>query len=187
MTSAPSSSPTITPSLVPTSTIPTAPPSITGAVVFVDMETIVSEDLSNDEVAEIISAAETEFGLNPGDVNADISYDITGVIEITLDDSDHSEEDFISALQDSIANAINIHSSDIEIAFDPISGEAVYTISSASVEDATSLQLELLDPTTIEIILSNLSQEIPEVEGVTLRPTTDFDIQIIVIWFSYAF
>ena len=38
-----------------------------------------------------------------------------------FDDSDYSEEELITALQDSIADTLNIHSSDVEIAFDPTS------------------------------------------------------------------
>jgi hypothetical protein len=102
------------------------------------MQKNVIEELTADEVEDIISSAESDFGLFPGTVAAKVAYDITGTVDLDYSDSaDHSEEEMISALQHSIADALNIHISDVEVIFDPESGQATYTISSNSVEEAS--------------------------------------------------
>ena len=85
MTSAPSLVPTMIPSSTPTSTAPSSLPTITGAVIFVEMTQEVITSLTDDEVADIIAAAEVSFGVYPGNVNADVSYEITGIVSFDLE------------------------------------------------------------------------------------------------------
>ena len=166
MTSAPSGIPTMTPSAFPSSNIPTSAPTITGAVVFVDMQKSVTSTLTDDEIAEIVTLAENEFGVFPGNVEADISYEITGSVDLTFD-GDYDEEEVISTLQQSIASALNVHESDVEVTIDPDSGVATYTVSSATVEDALTLQDLLQETDTNDVISNAVSEVIPEVSSVT--------------------
>ena len=140
-------------------------PTITGSVVFVELNRAVSESLSDQEIADIVALAESTFGVNPGNVEADINYDITGTIKVTTDD-DVSEEDLASALQDSIADALNIHSSDVAVSIDPDTGIATYTISSSTAEDATALQEALQASSTNDAITTGVSKVLPAVTDV---------------------
>eukprot|EP00493_Phyllostaurus_siculus_P014085 UN14299 len=108
------------------------------------MRKVVTESLTDDDVSELISSAETDFGLFPGTVTAEVEYEITGTIDVKLYGSDYIEEELVDALEESIADALNIHVSDVEVVFDPESGEAMYTITSDSVDDALTLQEQLL-------------------------------------------
>ena len=173
VTAAPSARPTVAPTGVPTSTVPTAAPSITGAVVFVETNKPVTESLSDSDVQEIITLAENTFGVYPGNVEADVSYDITGTIVVSSDD-DVSDEELASALQSSIANALSVHESDVEVVIDPETGVATYTISSASAEDATALQDALQETSTNDAITSGVSTTLPSVTDVTRNKKVGF-------------
>merc|ERR1719483_84832 len=130
------------PSGFPTSNVPTAAPSITGSVIFADLQKPVTSSLTVEEIDEIISIAEVSFGVLPGNVDADITYDITG--SVTLDVSDDvSEEEIVSVLQTSIADALNIHPRDVSVTVDPETGVATYVVTSESAEDALALQESL--------------------------------------------
>ena len=101
--------------MTPTSAVPSAAPSITGSVVFVELNREVSQSLTDAEIAEIVTLAEDTFGVYPGNVEAEVSYEITGTVNADFDGSDYSEEELIVAVQNSIADALSIHSSDVEV------------------------------------------------------------------------
>ena len=147
---------------MPSSDAPSAPPSITGSVVFVELTQEVTSSLTSEELQEFVALAEEAFGVNPGNVEAEVTYDISGTIAIETDGSEIGEEDLVSALQDSIASSLNVHPSDIEITLDPESGIASYTVSSGTAEEA-SLLLEALQGELVnEEIASILTEFIPE-------------------------
>ena len=85
MTAAPSSVPTVAPTGVPTSTVPTAAPTITGSIAFVELNRIVTESLSDNEISDLVALAEDTFGVNPGNVEAEVSYEITGTVTVATD------------------------------------------------------------------------------------------------------
>ena len=167
MTAAPSAVPSVAPTHLPTSTVPTAAPSITGAVVFVEMTNPVTESLSDAEIQDIVTLAENTFGVFPGNVEAEISYEISGTISVSTDGSEVSDENLASAIQSSIADALNVHESDVSVSIDPDTGVATYTISSATAEDAQALQDALQSSETNDAISSGVSVEIPSITDVT--------------------
>ena len=126
----------------------------------------VTSSLTDDEVADIITLAENTFGVYPGNVEAEVSYEITGTVNADFDGSDYSEEELIVAVQNSIADALSIHSSDVEVSIDK-TGEIMYTISSATAEDATALQDVLQEQSTSQAITAAVSDVIPAVTKVT--------------------
>ena len=168
MTAAPSIAPSLIPSKVPSSTIPSAVPTITGAVVFVDMNKLVTSSLTDVEIIEIVNEAEDTFGVYPGDVEVEVTYDITGSVSIETDGSEVSEEELVSALQASIANTLNVHPSDVSVSIDSETGITTYTISSASAEEALNLQEALQDGTISDAIGSTISDEIPAITDVII-------------------
>ena len=149
--------------------MPSAVPTITGAVVFVDMSKLVTSSLGEDEIMEIVNEAENTFGVYPGDVEVEVTYDITGSVSIETDGSEVSEEELVSALQESIANTLNVHPSDVSVTIDSETGVATYTISSASAEEALNLQEALQDTTMSDAIGSTISDDIPAITDVTMK------------------
>ena len=133
--------------------------------------------LTDEELADMISLAENAFGVFPGSVEAEVTYDITGSVTLTTND-DYSEEEMISALQESIADVLNVHASDVIVEIDPETGIATYTISSATAEEALVLQSVLQEESTNDAISMGVSETIPAVQDVTFttRKYTVFDL-----------
>ena len=148
--------------------MPSAVPTITGAIVLMDMTKLVSSSLTDDEIDEIMIAVQNDFGVYPGDVEAEVTYDITGSISIEID-GDVSEEELVSVLQDSVATTLNAHPSDVNVSVDSATGLATYIISSASAEEASNLQEVLQDNMISDAITSIISEEIPAITNVTLK------------------
>ena len=142
-------------------------PSITGAVVFVEMTKPVTSTLTDSEIAELVSMAEDSFGVYPGTVEAELTYDITGSVTFETD-GELDEEELISALQQSIADTLSVHPSDVTVVIDPESGVATYTIASENVEDAMILQDALQEATTNEAISNAISETVPALRNVTM-------------------
>ena len=94
VTAGPSFAPSLSPSAVPTSSVPTALPTITGSVVFVELSKEVTQSLTQEEVEAIIQTAEESFGLFPDNVEASVTYSITGTVDIDIDGEIEEEEGF---------------------------------------------------------------------------------------------
>ena len=132
-----------------------------------ELNKLVASSLTDDEIQDLITSAESSFGVQPGNVNADVSYDITGSVKVSTDGSEITEEELASALETSIAAALNIHVSDVEVTIDPETGIATYKISSSNVEDANGLQEELQSAETNDEIFAGLSAAIPAIQAVS--------------------
>ena len=152
---------------MPTSNIPTAAPSITGSVVFVDMEKYVTESLTNNEVDDIVKQAEDTFGVQPGNVIPVVKYDISGSVIVDVSASPDQVE---SVVQNAVAEALNIHPGDIEVTYDPETGVASYVVTSGTAEDASSLQDIILETVTQEDIVEAVEAVFPESSNVKVEP-----------------
>ena len=165
MTSAPSFTPTRTPSLSPTTSIPSALPTITGSVVFVELTKQVTESLSSEDITALVVSAEEAFGLNPGNVEAVVSYDVHGVLEVDLS-GDYEEAELVASLQQALAESLNVHVSDVSVVLDPETGVISYTISSETAEAGAELQAQLQSSSLSSSLESYVMEEIAGVTGV---------------------
>ena len=165
MTSAPSFTPTRTPSLSPTTSIPSALPTITGSVVFVELTKQVTESLSSEDITALVVSAEEAFGLNPGNVETVVSYDVHGVLEVDLS-GDYEEAELVASLQQALAESLNVHVSDVSVVLDPETGVISYTISSETAEAGAELQAQLQSSSLSSSLESYVMEEIAGVTGV---------------------
>ena len=173
VTSAPTGIPSFTPSMEPSSMLPSQSPSITGSVVFIEMTTIVTETLSDEDVQYIISLAEDSFGVYPGSVETEIAYEIKGSVSLSYDASEHSISEIEDSIENSMADSLGIHSGDVDVAFDPESGEFTYVISSTTANGAQALQESLQNADVHLGIEESLGNHIPSLKDVfTFRSFT---------------
>jgi hypothetical protein len=93
-----------------------------------------------------------------------------------------SEEELVSALENSIATILELHPSDISVLVDSETGFAMYTISSANAEDASELQESLQDNIIVDAFGSMLSNQLPVITNVSIDPMDGVyvDVQLIV-------
>ena len=146
--------PTKSPVLAPTSSIPTIAPSITGLVASIEISKPVTSSLSTEELDLIEQTIVDAFfnGTAPiegeeAPYNVQIEYTTQGTMKVDVP-SGTSEEDVINVLVDSIAETLGVHPSNIEVEYNPTTGEVIYIITSEDAEtlsDITSILEEDLD------------------------------------------
>ena len=162
--------PTTAPTNLPSSMIPTQAPTITGSIVLIELSQLVTETMTESEIEDIVRTAEETYGVYPGNVEAEVTYDIAGVISLALDD-DIPEEQIINAMTESIANSLNVHPSNVIIIMDPTTGDFVYEISSDTVEGASVLQDLLQSEDLVEELSSQVTQNLGTTADVDLDPS----------------
>ena len=156
----------MSPSRRPTSSVPSALPTITGSVVFVELTKDVTASLTESEIQEIVEAAEEAFGLFPDNVEATVSYSISGTVDVSID-GEYEEEELVQALQESLATSLNVHASDVVVTVDPETGVISYEVTSASAEAATALQSALQTSDINGAILEGVTSVVPGISNVT--------------------
>jgi len=174
VTSAPTKTPSTIPSIAPTSAIPTQRPSITGSVVFVELTQLVTESLTEEDVAKIVASAEETFGVYPENVEAVVTYQTHGEIEFEIEGelTPEEEEKLISELEISIAEALGIHPSNVVVTKGEEEDIFQYTITTPTAEEAKVLQDQLQTPQIIEEIAKKIEEENPSVTDIIeVNPT----------------
>ena len=76
--------PTNVPSLSPSTTIPSATPTITGAVGIIELSKSVSESMRDDELTAIVSNVAETYGVAEEDVSVDVVYQTKGTMQVTI-------------------------------------------------------------------------------------------------------
>ena len=108
-------------------------------------------DISSDEISVIETELAEIYGVDVSDLETDIDYIASGVLNLTIPD-DVSEIDAIITLQD-----IGVHSSDVLVRITD-DGEVIYSVTGTSFEEANTLQDVLSDSE----FASNLEEELIE-------------------------
>jgi len=176
VTSSPTVKPSSTPSRLPSSSIPSPLPTISGAVVYVEMYKGVTASLSATEISDLISAAEEAYGVFPGSVEAAISYETTGFVTVTLEGA-HSEDEIVEALVSSIAHALEVHPRDVEISsYDGESGIATYIISGSTLSEVQDIQLAMSTSDVANALVESLEASI---DGEIINISVETDVPLI--------
>ena len=137
-----------------------------------NMNKQVTDDLTQDEIDEIISDIEEEFDLYPGNVDTTVTYETTGTIAVELD-GDYDPAVLEQTLEEEIAEALDIHVNyvNVEISDD---GVITYTITSDSYDDSVALQDLLQTQEVNDEISQAVSDSVDGVNGVTVDPNFNF-------------
>lgn len=179
VTSAPTFIPSVVPSQMPSSSIPSARPTITGEVVIIDLTTQVSDDLTTEEINEIIEDVEEEFDIYPGNVDVEVTYETSGTIALTLDENvDIDSEELEQALEESIAEILDIHVSDVNVEIDPETGDITYTITAENYDDSVDIQAQLQDPAVIASLNDAVSEDVAGISDVSVTPEYGVDVHV---------
>ena len=129
--------PTTAPFIAPTTALPTAQPSMTGVIVEISGELVVEESIPEEELATIEAQVMEEFNVTEDQVSVDVTYSSEGSMVIDVPaNTTLTEEEIEQEIAESISEELGIHISDVNVDYDPESGEVIYVIYS---EDAESL------------------------------------------------
>jgi hypothetical protein len=95
----PTASPSVTPSKLPSSTIPSAQPTITGEIINVMMVGTVDQELTSENITAIRQTMVDLYGVNIDDVEIETKYTTSGQLSVDIPRG-VSEEQALAALQE---------------------------------------------------------------------------------------
>lgn len=176
ITAAPTVVPTILTSLSPISTIPSALPSITGAVSSVSMSGLATGDISTDELSDIETQIAEIYGVDVSDLEMNINYITSGVLNITIPD-DISKSDAIKELQISTSDVLGVHPSDILVTIAD-DGLVTYSVIGSSFEEANALQNTLTEPSFVSNLMEDLVESTSHITVVSNVANDDIEMVI---------
>ena len=140
----------------------------------IDLSKEVTDQLTNDEVKDLVQNVADELGVDTNDVNADIDYETRG--SFTVQYADPAKADAISdVIKDSISQQIGAPVSDIDVEYDSDTGVVEYTVNTDSHNDSNNIKENLKTDaftnaieTSMERIDSNINVTSPEVKDEVL-------------------
>ena len=130
--------PSLTPSIRPTTMIPSAIPSIMGAVASVSISGSTTEDISSDDIDQITSDLSEIYGVDSSEIEITVDYVASGNLNITIPEG-VSEVEAIASLEKSISDVLGVHSSDVIITID-VDGTVTYSVIGATYAEADAIQ-----------------------------------------------
>ena len=168
--------PTRFPSLIPSTSIPSQAPSITGAVGIVELGKTVTESLSSEEIASIVMNVADAYGVDEEDVEVEIVYQTTGSMTVTIPDG-VSLEELESSLEDEISELLGVHESSVQVTVSD-DGSVTYTITSTTAEGAQEFQDAMAVEDVVESLNAGLSDLGVSVDTIEVDSEVTADIVV---------
>ena len=157
----------MSPSVAPVTSVPSASPSITGAVATVSMSGVVTDELTTAEISSLVSDLAAIYGVSTEDVDLSVGYVASGTLDVVIP-ADVSEEEALSALQQSLSDVLGVHPKDVVVSIDN-DGVVSYQISGETYEDVESVIAEV----GAESFVATLESDLAEGDsGVTISAVT---------------
>ena len=154
ITSMPTTFPTRIPTGLPTTTVPTSRPSITGAIISIELEGKVTQELSSEDLTNITETVKAQYGISDDEVQIETTYKVSGVLNVTIP-KDVPEEEALEAIENSLSELLGVHPSQIDLRVDE-NGDVVYVITSDSYDGASDIQQDLDVPEFVKNLEMNL-------------------------------
>ena len=162
VTSAPTHVPSVSPSFRPSTTVPSAPPTVTGLVATITASTSTSEALDIADVAAYSDSVAEYYGVEADDVTTTVVYSTTGTMAVSVPDGVTAEE-FSNAVQDSIAASLGVHPQNVQVEVDMETGEVTFTIISDDYDAIQEAQFNLEKDVYQEEIIASISDSVPDI------------------------
>ena len=160
--------------MVPTSSIPSAVPSLTGLVVSIEMKKLVSTPLSNKDVDEIVDSISKELGVDQELVDIEVDYNISGVVDTSSLPENMSTAEVLDTITQALVDQFDVHPKDVSVIKDPETGLIEYTISNDNGQIVQNIQ-EALKSQDVKAAIQNTLSEV----GIVVDDiTSDDDISV---------
>ena len=138
LTAAPTTVPSVDPTVQPVTSIPSGFPTITGAVVSVSMSGAVTTGLTQEALSDIADDLAGVYGVDVDEIELTTMYVATGTLDVAIPD-DVPEEEALAAIEEALAESLGVHVSDVVVTLGD-NGVVSYQISGSSYEDVAVLQ-----------------------------------------------
>ena len=178
ITSVPSTSPSTTPIVFPTTLLPSAQPSITGLVVTIDVTNVATSPLTRLELNQLSNTVIDAFDVSPNDVTTEVAYTTSGSLSLLISEAS-TEDEITEGTIASLAELLNVHPRDVTItSVDLSTGKVEYEISTDSFAETSRVQadLEALSNDNIE---DAMQEFIPSLEVYTNDIDDDIEVKLL--------
>lgn len=160
----------------PTTSLPSASPSISGSVSILELATIVTESIATIELDNIQQQSADVYGVDLEDITVEVVYQTTGTIDIEIAD-DVSIEELEESLEEELAIILDVHKGVIEVTIED--GVASYTITSDSAESLGEAN-DILSQPSSQLIVNNAISDEYEVSILSVNPEDNISADVIV-------
>merc|ERR1712203_1318835 len=106
----------------------------------------------------------------------DTTYSVSGTLNVTIP-SEVSEEEALEALEESLAEVLGVHPSQIELTVDE-NGNVEYVITTDSFDAATELETEIQEATFVDELNNNVQEEIPELIVDAVDSSEEIEVEV---------
>lgn len=120
-----------------------------------------------------------EYGVEIDDISMDTTYIVAGTIHIDLPD-DVIDDELETILEDVIADALGLHSSIVEVNFDPSTREVTYTIVNDDVNTASVIQDVLESSSFLDDVNDEISKALPSAGVSDVTTNDEIEMQVVV-------
>lgn len=169
--------PTAVPSSKPTTSLPSASPSLTGAIGTVVLFRTATESISSNEIISIQNEIADAYDIESDDITIDIIYETTGSIAFEIIDDTLTNEQVEETVEDEIAALLGIHEENIDVTIED--GVARYIITSDSVGSAQDIQDSIRDSSSTDALITAIIGSLP-VNVTSVEVNEDIRSEIIV-------
>ena len=166
---------------MPSSTVPSTPPSLSGWVASISATSTTQSEISTNEINNYASEVAEYYGVDPSEVTATAIYSTSGSMQLSIP-SDIQQLELEEAITASIAEVLGVHSSDILVEVDMDTGGVTYLVASNDFETIADSQFALAAETTQNAIIDEIEDVISSVvvESVDVANEIEATIEIVV-------
>ena len=134
-----------------------------------------NKQMTDDDINNITDQIVDAYGVNRDDVEIDVDYQVTGVIDVK-DTDGISEADLIDALEKSIADALDVHDQKVNVEL--VDDEYVYTVVVDDYNESASLQDAMKDSSIVDKINDVLQDTLDKVSVQTVSTEEDIEVGV---------
>ena len=169
--------PSLQPIKAPTTTQPSAPPTMSGFISTVTATTSVSEDFDQSTIEDYITDVAQIYGVDASDITAETAYTTSGSLSMTIP-TDVSISEVEESVAISIAESLNIHPQAVAVTVDAETGEVHFTVTTPSFDEAADIQFDLENAERTESIIGTIEDLLPSVSVEEFAVSEDIDVTI---------
>ena len=148
------------PSGIPTTSVPSAVPSLAGWVATVSASTVTTEQIDQAVIDDYALTLAEYYAVETSDVAVSTVYETSGSLTMTIPEG-VTENEVVDAVTASIAESLGVHAQDVEVTVDMETGDVGFAVTSDTYSDAANTQFDLDNSNYQDAIVNSIATLIP--------------------------
>ena len=147
-------------------------------VTIIELQSIVTDELSSALIQELIYNATNTFGVDTDDVSFGTVYTSTGIINLSVPSENTTE--FMNFFESQLLEELGVHHNELVLSLNP-DGTISYSITTEDFYRLEDVENQIMEPSTIANLQKEMAKSYPSVEITTIEPTDEIlaEIQMI--------